>query len=96
MARDAGVIDYPTRWHDHEGRVRDVSISAQMIDFDGEPASLAYVVDVAERRRQAGTAGKRARFRSLFEEIPQVRCRIRRIPPRRLLEPGEAKALRLQ
>ena len=73
MARDAGVIDYPTRWHDHEGRVRDVSISAQMIDFDGEPHILAYVVDVTERKaaEQALRESER-RFRSLFEEIPQI------------------------
>ncbi len=73
MARDAGVIDYPTRWHDREGRPRDVSISAQIITFDGEPHILAYVVDVTERKAaEQALRESEHRFRSLFEEIPQI------------------------
>ena len=73
MAREAGVIDYPTVWRDRAGHLRDVSISAQIIEFEGEPHILAYVVDITERKAaEQALRESEHRFRSLFEEIPQI------------------------
>ncbi|MCK6406941.1 MAG: PAS domain S-box protein [Rhodocyclaceae bacterium] len=73
LAVDNGVIDYFTRWRDREQRVREVSISARSLEFDGEPHLLAFVVDVTERRAaEAALRDSERRFRALFEEIPQI------------------------
>ena len=44
------LIDYDTAmWHKN-GTRREVSISAEIIDFDGKPCILAYTLDMTERK----------------------------------------------
>jgi two-component system sensor histidine kinase/response regulator len=73
IASDNGVIDYEVRWHDQARRERVVSISARVLDFDGVPHILAYVVDITDRHAaELALRESERRFRSLFEEIPGI------------------------
>jgi len=73
MIRDGGVVEYPAAWVDRSGNRRDVSISSRLIDIKGEQHILAFVVDVTERRAaEQALRDSERRFRSLFEEIPEI------------------------
>jgi PAS domain S-box-containing protein len=49
--RAAGrLIDYETAWLHKNGSMRQVSISAEIIDYDGTPCILAYTLDMTERK----------------------------------------------
>ena len=45
------LVDYETTWRHKDGSLRQVSISAELIDFDGERSILAYTLDVTQRKQ---------------------------------------------
>lgn len=44
------VVDYETTWVHRNRDIRNVSISGEIIDYDGQPCILAYVTDITERK----------------------------------------------
>ncbi len=74
--RGAGkVVDYETDWLDRQGRPRKVSISATLIQLNGEPHLLAFITDITERKRiEAELRDREAYNKVLFAEshIPLV------------------------
>ena len=44
------LVDYETQWLHKNGSVRQVSISAEVIDYDGRRCILAYTIDVTQRK----------------------------------------------
>jgi diguanylate cyclase (GGDEF)-like protein/PAS domain S-box-containing protein len=62
------LYDHVTRWRRRDGALRDVSISAEIIDMDGEPCVLAFVVDVTDRlQAERALAASEARNRAIVE-----------------------------
>ncbi|SMB27753.1 Sensory box/GGDEF family protein (modular protein) [Sterolibacterium denitrificans] len=50
LQRAGTLIDFESVWHDRRGRLRHVSISAEMLYFDDEPYVLDFVQDITERK----------------------------------------------
>jgi diguanylate cyclase (GGDEF)-like protein/PAS domain S-box-containing protein len=68
LRRDGSVYDHLTRWRRKDGELRDVSISAELIDMDGELCVLAFATDVTERlRAERALAESEARNRRIVE-----------------------------
>ena len=68
LRRDGSVFDHVTRWRRKDGELRDVSISAEIIDMNGEPCVLAFANDVTERlRAERALAESEARNRRIVE-----------------------------
>ena len=44
------IVDYETAWVHKNGGLRNVSISGEIIDYDGVPYILAYITDITERK----------------------------------------------
>ena len=45
------LVDYETTWQHKNGSLRQVSISAELIDFDGQRSILAYTLDMTQRKQ---------------------------------------------
>ncbi len=50
LERDGTVLDYETSWVSRDGRTRQISLSAEFIDLQGEPHILAFIQDITERK----------------------------------------------
>lgn len=44
------IVDYETTWIHKNGSQRNVSISGEIIDYDGTPCILGFVTDISERK----------------------------------------------
>jgi len=51
LRRDGRVVDWDARWLHKDGERRQVSISAEITDLNGQECILCFVTDVTERRR---------------------------------------------
>jgi diguanylate cyclase (GGDEF)-like protein/PAS domain S-box-containing protein len=68
LRRTRGVHDEQTQWRRKDGALRDVSISAEMIELEGEACVLAFVTDITERlRSERALAESEARNRRMIE-----------------------------
>ncbi|MDO8931489.1 MAG: EAL domain-containing protein [Rhodocyclaceae bacterium] len=68
LRRDSTVFDHVTRWRRKDGELRDVSISAELIEMNGEPCVLAFANDVTDRlRAERALAESEARNRRIVE-----------------------------
>ena len=68
LRRDGSVFDHITRWRRKDGELRDVSMSAELINIDGEPCVLAFATDVTDRLRvERALAESEARNRRIVE-----------------------------
>ena len=50
LLREGRVVDYETQWHHKDGRLRQVSLSAELAEMNGEQCILAHVSDITERK----------------------------------------------
>ncbi|MFA7291317.1 MAG: EAL domain-containing protein [Rhodocyclaceae bacterium] len=50
LRRDGTVLDFESVWRSKHGDVRHISLSAEMIDLNGEPHVLAFIQDITERK----------------------------------------------
>ncbi|MDP3701612.1 MAG: diguanylate cyclase, partial [Hylemonella sp.] len=50
LSRHGRTVNYESRWRHKNGELRDVSISGEIIAFDGVPCILAYGTDITERK----------------------------------------------
>jgi PAS domain S-box-containing protein len=50
LQRDGRIVDYETQWHHCDGRVRSVSISAELTELNNQQCILAYLLDVTDRK----------------------------------------------
>jgi two-component system sensor histidine kinase/response regulator len=50
LAQTSRLVDFETVWHHRDGRVRTVSISAELTLLNEEESVLAYAIDVTERK----------------------------------------------
>jgi len=67
------VRDFPSRFCDRAGRIRDVLISAELIELDGETCILALNQDVTERRRAEEALEKqREEQQIIFDSVPAM------------------------
>jgi len=69
------IVDYETLWVHRNGTQRSVSISGEVIDYDGKQCILAYITDITERKAAEEQIQKLAFFDSLTN-----------LPNRRLLQ----------
>ena len=51
LLQERRLVDWETRWLHKDGTRRQVSISAEVTELDGEQCILGFVIDVTERRR---------------------------------------------
>jgi PAS domain S-box-containing protein len=51
LLQEGRLVDWETRWRHKNGTRRQVSISAEVTELDGELCILGFVIDVTERRR---------------------------------------------
>jgi diguanylate cyclase (GGDEF)-like protein len=69
------IVNYETHWMHRNGSRRSISISGEVIDYDGKPCILAYITDITERKAAEEQIQKLAFFDSLTS-----------LPNRRLLQ----------
>jgi len=69
------IVDYETCWVHRNGTQRSISISGEVIEYDGKPCILAYITDITERKAAEEQIQKLAFFDSLTS-----------LPNRRLLQ----------
>jgi len=51
LHREGRVVDHEVMWAHKNGEPRTVSLSAELLDLDGQPCIISYVTDVTERKR---------------------------------------------
>lgn len=51
MYQAGRLVNYETRWLDRTGKARDVSLSSEIVDVNGNSCILAYVTDISARKR---------------------------------------------
>ena|GEM_PF-5554822 len=71
LLKSGRVVDHETRFRHKNGALRDVSISADIVQLD-EPCILAYVFDITERK---GIAAELDRHRHHLQELVEERTR---------------------
>jgi len=63
------VLSFETRWHDCNGHIHHMEISAALISIAGSTHIISFATDITERRRsQAELAEYRRRLESMVEE----------------------------
>ncbi|RLJ68220.1 EAL domain-containing protein [Sulfurisoma sediminicola] len=68
LRREGRLQDHVTRWRRRDGVLRDVSVSAELTDVDGQPSVLAFVIDVTDRlQAERALAESEARSRRIIE-----------------------------
>ncbi|MDE2418532.1 MAG: EAL domain-containing protein [Burkholderiales bacterium] len=72
------IVEYETVWIHKNGSQRDVSISGQIIEYDGMPCILAYATDITERKAAEAQIQKLAFFDSLTG-LPNRRLLLNRL-----------------
>jgi len=53
LEREGTLLDYESVWEDRLGRPRQVSLSAEYVDLDGEPHIFGFIQDISERKEAA-------------------------------------------
>jgi diguanylate cyclase (GGDEF)-like protein/PAS domain S-box-containing protein len=72
------IVDYETLWMHRNGTQRSVSISGEVIDYDGKSCILAYITDITERKAAEEQIQKLAFFDSLTG-LPNRRLLLNRL-----------------
>jgi diguanylate cyclase (GGDEF)-like protein/PAS domain S-box-containing protein len=72
------IVDYETAWMHKNGSQRSVSISGEVIDYDGTPCILAYITDITERKAAEEQIQNLAFFDSLTG-LPNRRLLLNRL-----------------
>ncbi|MBA3032126.1 MAG: EAL domain-containing protein [Gammaproteobacteria bacterium] len=68
LRRDGSVFDHVTHWRRKDGALRDVNVSAEMLEIDGEPCILAFATDITDRlQAERALAESEARNRRIVE-----------------------------
>ena len=75
LQKRGNIVNYETEWVHRNGSQRSISISGEVIDYDGKPCILAYITDITERKAAEEQIQKLAFFDSLTS-----------LPNRRLLQ----------
>lgn len=71
LLHDGRTIDWVTTWRHKNGHLLEVSISAELVDVQGEQCVLAYIADITERRRsERELQDSEALLRTVMDEIP--------------------------
>ncbi|MBA4113023.1 MAG: hypothetical protein C0492_06645 [Verminephrobacter sp.] len=50
LHRHGSVLDFESQWRCKSGEIRQVSLSAELINIDNEPLVLAFIQDITERK----------------------------------------------
>ncbi|MBU0750568.1 MAG: EAL domain-containing protein [Gammaproteobacteria bacterium] len=68
LRREGSVYGHVTQWRRKDGALRDVSISAEMTEVNGDACVLAFTTDVTDRQRaERALAESEARYRRIVE-----------------------------
>ena len=68
---DVAVHSLETAIRRHDGAQRDVLLSVELMDFDGQPCVLSTLLDVTERKHaEAGIAVLKAFYENTLKELP--------------------------
>jgi len=78
LRRDGRVVDHEVMWAHKNGEPRTVSLSAELLDLDGQPCIISYVTDVTERKR-------------MVEELEAHRSHLEEMVARRTKQLDEAR-----
>ncbi|WP_394791016.1 putative bifunctional diguanylate cyclase/phosphodiesterase, partial [Rhodoferax sp.] len=72
------IVDYETTWVHRNGDLRSVSISGEVIEYEGTPCILAYITDITERKAAEEQIHSLAFFDSLTG-LPNRRLLLNRL-----------------
>ncbi len=68
LRRSGSLYDHVVRWRRKDGVLRDISVSAEVTEMDGEPCVLAFAADISERlHAERALAESEARNRRIIE-----------------------------
>ncbi|MBW7899960.1 MAG: PAS domain S-box protein, partial [Rhodocyclaceae bacterium] len=89
LAAQGSLADYETTLLDRHGRPHFVSIGAKVIEIDGTPHEVAFILDVTQRvDAEHEVRGLRERLTKAFQAAPVAAC-ITRLRDDRLVEVNE-------
>ena len=78
LSRHGRTVNYETVWRHKNGGLRNISISGEIIEIDGEPCILAYTTDITERKA-AEEQIQRLAFFDPLTELPNRRLLMDRL-----------------
>ena len=82
LMRHGRTLNFETVWRHKNGTLRNISISGELIELDGEPCILSYTTDITERK----AAEEHIQRLAFFDPLTQL-------PNRRLLMDRLAQAM---
>ncbi|MBI2309243.1 MAG: PAS domain S-box protein [Rhodocyclales bacterium] len=89
LAENGSVSDYETVLVDRDGKPHFVSITARIIDLDGVPHQLSFILDITQRVNAVIEVHKlQQRFAKAFHSAPVAAC-ITRLHDGKLIEVNE-------
>jgi diguanylate cyclase (GGDEF)-like protein/PAS domain S-box-containing protein len=70
ITREGRLIDYETVWMHKNGERRNVSLSGEITELDGQPCILAYVTDITVRKRtEQALVASETRLRAVLDGV---------------------------
>ncbi|HEX5803742.1 MAG TPA: PAS domain S-box protein [Azospira sp.] len=86
------IADYETRMSERAGGTREVSISARIIDIDGIPHLISFILDIGQRvAAEAEVFRLQERFGKAFHSAPVAAC-ITRLADGKMIEVNQRLA----
>ncbi len=77
LRQNGRIIDFPSTGIGHDGRQREISLSADTVQMDGVPHLVVFVVDISERRAAERALAEREEiYRSIVSNAEDGICLI--------------------
>ena len=75
LVKHGRLEDYQTQWRRRDGKLIDISLSAEIIELRGEQCILGFILDISERRRAEREVSQlQTRLATAFRAAPVAAC----------------------